>query len=306
MTHLLENNSRHRSRAGAHRAWRSCAFALALGLSSCEESELGSDASTIGGGSDAGQPPDVIPSGPCTREELKTILDRYFTALAAHTPALVPLASNAKYTENGVQVPIGQGLWSTAGAVKFKRTALDVQTCSSASEAVVPDGATDRVYGVRLTSVNGKLSEIETLIIRDDSYFTPPDPQGLIGTRSDDWESVLPVDQRAGRAQLQEVVDRYFNLFPNGACGFASDCVRLENGLSLIQCDFLLGCDTSASAGAAGMPTRLTVLDVEAGIAVGYTMFAGAYSDFHMFKVRRSQVHGVHAVLAAAASSGWD
>ena len=54
------------------------------------------------------------------------------------------------------------------------------------------------------------------------------------------------------------------------------------------------------------MRTRVAVLDVDAGIAVGYTMFAGAYSDFHMFKVRGGQVHGVHAVLAAADGSGWD
>jgi hypothetical protein len=34
-------------------------------------------------------------------------------------------------------------------------------------------------------------------------------------------------------------------------------------------------------------------------------MFAGTYTDFHMFKVRGGQVHGVHATLAKASMSGW-
>jgi hypothetical protein len=281
--------------------------ALTFSLWGCEESEVGSDA----GAPDAGQTPDDTtppPAAGCTREALKMTMDRYFAALAAHDPALAPLAPNAKYTENGKQVALGQGLWTTAGAVKFTRTAFDTESCSSASEAVVPDGATDRVYGLRLASPGGKITEIETLIIHEDDYFTPPDPQGLIGTRSDDWESVLPAAQRSTRAQLRQIVDRYFNLFPNGACNFAPDCVRFENGLSILQCDFLLSCDMNADPGAsaAGMQTRLAVIDPEAGIAVGYTMFAGAYSDFHMFKVRDGQVHGVHAVLAAADGSGWD
>jgi hypothetical protein len=48
------------------------------------------------------------------------------------------------------------------------------------------------------------------------------------------------------------------------------------------------------------------VLDVEAGIAVGFVMFAGAYTDFHMLKLRDGKVEGVHACLASATSSGWN
>jgi hypothetical protein len=56
----------------------------------------------------------------------------------------------------------------------------------------------------------------------------------------------------------------------------------------------------------ATMTARLHVVDVEAGISVGFTMFTGTYTDFHMFKVRSGLVHGVHAVLASASSSGWN
>jgi hypothetical protein len=33
---------------------------------------------------------------------------------------------------------------------------------------------------------------------------------------------------------------------------------------------------------------------------------AGAYTDFHMFKIRSGEVHGIHAILASATSSGWE
>jgi hypothetical protein len=46
------------------------------------------------------------------------------------------------------------------------------------------------------------------------------------------------------------------------------------------------------------MTARLHVVEVEAVISIGFTMFAGTYTDFHMFKVRGGQVHGVHAILA--------
>ena len=56
---------------------------------------------------------------------------------------------------------------------------------------------------------------------------------------------------------------------------------------------------------------RLHVIDVDAGIAVGFTLFygivvGGPYIDFHMLKVRNGQVVAVHAVLAAGEDSGWE
>jgi hypothetical protein len=65
-----------------------------------------------------------------------------------------------------------------------------------------------------------------------------------------------------------------------------------------------LSCNESGTSSGT-MKNRLSVLDVEVGIAVGFTMFQGQYTDFHRFKVRSGEVHGVHAVLAKASSSGW-
>ena len=52
---------------------------------------------------------------------------------------------------------------------------------------------------------------------------------------------------------------------------------------------------------------RLFVIDVDAGITVGFTVFLGGYDDFHLFKVRDGEVQSVHAVLSNTNSmTGWD
>ena len=203
--------------------------------------------------------------------------------------------------------PTGAG---TTGAIGTAMAGNNGMIASAGTPAAV-SGTAGAAAGrsARLRSADGRITEIESLIIRDDSYLTPPDPAAVLGTMNDVWEVSLAADQRSTREQLAKVVDTYFGQFPNGACNFASDCTRLENGFNVGACDFLLGCDTSG-VGALSMKTRLHVIDVEAGITAGFTMFNGItgdkYSDFHMFKVRGGQVHGVQAVLSAAASSGWD
>jgi hypothetical protein len=257
--------------------------------------------------SDAGGSDAATGAGGCTRALLTSTIDAYFAALAAHDPTQVALASNVKLTENGKTMTVGDGLWKTAGAVKFKRSALDAVTCNSVTESVLPEGTTDRIFGLRLELVDRKITEIEMIVVRDGDYILN-NPAGLAASASDDWETPLPADQQPTRDDLQAFMDTYFEHFPAGACNFASDCMRLEDGGSVGACEdgAIVTCNPNATSGTGSMKARLHVLDTVAGISVGFTMFAGTYTDFHMFKVRGGMVHGVHACLAAATSSGWD
>jgi hypothetical protein len=116
---------------------------------------------------------------------------------------------------------------------------------------------------------------------------------------------LVPEADRSTREELIKIVDDYFTLFPAGGCNFADDCDRYENGFTPGACSLGLSCSMSGS-GSGGMTPGRHVIDVEAGIAAGFVMFAGSYTDFHMFKVYAGEVHGVHAVLAEADQSGWD
>jgi hypothetical protein len=136
-------------------------------------------------------------------------------------------------------------------------------------------------------------------------YFVGSNTRAITATASEEWEGLVEPAERGTREALVKLVDDYFNDFPAGACGFAEDCRRLENGFSPGGCSLGLSCDISGNP-RGGMAPRLHVIDVEAGIAVGFVMFAGSYTDFHMFKVRGGEVHGVHAILAEADGPGWD
>jgi hypothetical protein len=57
------------------------------------------------------------PSAPCDRACLDGLVDRYLAALAAHDPARLPLAPGARFTENGQELKLGDGMWAVAGSI---------------------------------------------------------------------------------------------------------------------------------------------------------------------------------------------
>jgi hypothetical protein len=60
----------------------------------------------------------------CDRTCLAGAMDSYLQALIKHDPASMPALRNVKYTENGVRLNLGDGLWQTASALPTYR--LDV------------------------------------------------------------------------------------------------------------------------------------------------------------------------------------
>lgn len=246
---------------------------------------------------------------PCTRELLSTMTDAYFEALEAHDASSLPLASNAKFTENGEETSIGEaGLWLTAGALVYKHTALDVDECSAMSQAVVPDGAMDIPLALRLKLAGGEITEIETIAVRPGDYaLAASDTDALAASgESVGWEEPVPEADRNTREEIIGWMDKYFRMFPAGVCDVSSACRRIENGGG----DFACTAGAQCSPGDPGpedeeLTPRLILADVETGIGVGFTMFQGIYTDMHMFKMFGGEVHGVSAVLGEAGNSGW-
>jgi hypothetical protein len=256
---------------------------------------------------------DAAPATGCTRDLLKSTIDMYFTALAAHDPKTLPLADNVKFTENGMMQPIGTaGLWKTAGMVKYKHSALDVESCNSVSESVVPDGSMDIPLGLRIKLASGKITEVETIAVRPGDYkvfgSSFPSNTGAISASKDrvKWEEVIPADQRNTRKEITDWLDRYFRTFPRGGCNFADNCQRLENGGGSFECSAALSCEMGMVSMTGGtLKPRLILVDEELGIGVGFTLFMNN-TDFHMIKMYGGKIYAVHAILGAAMSSGWD
>jgi hypothetical protein len=247
----------------------------------------------------------------CTRELLRNTITAYFTALAAHSATTLPVASNVKFTENGRVMTLGDGLWRTAGAVKYSQSALDVETCGSGTHAVVPDGTMDIPVALRLKLVNQQITEIETIAVRPGDYMLSgqtfaSNPAAIISANSTImWETAVPTAQRNTRAELIAWIDKYFREFPMGVCNTVSSCRRLENGYGNFVCTSGASCVAGAPMGTPAMTPRALMADPETGIGVGMTMFMGN-TDMHMFKMYGGQVYAVHAILGGATSSGWE
>ena len=247
----------------------------------------------------------------CTRELLRSTITAYFTALAAHSSSTLPTAANVKFTENGVVRTLGQqGLWMTAGAVKYSQSALDVEACSSATHAVVPEGNMDIPVALRLKLQNQMITEIETIAVRPGDYrlggttYASNTAAMISANTTVMWETV-PSGQRNTRAELIAWIDKYFRMFPRGVCNTVQSCRRLENGGGSFNCTDGASCAAGQPTGTPAMTPRILLADPETGIGVGLTMFMGN-TDMHMFKMYGGQVYAVHAVLGGATSSGWD
>ena len=64
----------------------------------------------------------------CDRACLDSYVDQYLAALVAHDPSRLPLARQVKFTENGQQLQLGDGLWGTASGIgNYKIYADDPQ-----------------------------------------------------------------------------------------------------------------------------------------------------------------------------------
>ena len=176
----------------------------------------------------------------CDRNCLNALAEQYLTALKAHDPARAPLAKSARYSENGVELPLPDGLWRTVGEIASYRLFVTDPPRSSVGFFIkAQENGAPVLVGTRLRVVDHKITEIESIaarlgstvgggpsvLAREDQLGESPRKQFL---------TVLPPAQRRTREQLAAIVNSYFTGIENNTGDkpppFADDCLRLENG----------------------------------------------------------------------------
>lgn len=276
----------------------------------------------------------------CTRENLKSIIGKFFAALEAHNPSSLPLAANVKFTENGVEMEVGKGFWQTAGKTLLKRDLIDIQKCGTHSNVVIEekytapktaapkpksafpgmevqlpaDGAVRPIlFGVRLKVENDKIREIETIIARETEFAF--NAAAVLATKDQDWESIIPPEQRSSRLAMMAAADDYFDMFatqPQVHSPFAKICDRWENGTQTTAGGNFQGkdyiphdCSPKGLVISNHGPRRFLV-DLEAGTVVAFVHFASGLPDFHVFRMRNGQADLIQAVIGAGSKTmGW-
>jgi hypothetical protein len=255
---------------------------------------------------------------PCTRESLKAITDKFFTALEAHKPSNAPLASGVKYTENGTVVAVGDGAWKTADKTTFKRGMVDTQKCGTHTQAIITENDKPMLYGVRLKIDKEKISEIEAIVVRGAQVLDVP---AILATKDQDWDGILPPEQRSSRLAMMAAADDYFELFVKAKpkvseLPYSKPCDRWENGTQTTKGGTNQGvtmpahnCSPKGFADMANTHTpRRFLVDEETGVVVAYTLFDNKWPDFHMFKMRNGYVEWIQAYFEYGKtykSIGW-
>ncbi len=191
----------------------------------------------------------------CDRACLEGFVEKYLDAAIAHNPALLPLAKDVIFTENGQRLEIPDAHWKTmVGKGKYRLFVTDPEAGQVACIATIrEEGNAFSPIALRLKVRKGQITEIEALVTRSTTPAGPPSGAGRSGGASapampsaaDSYEKMgtphkvylesIPPAERMSRKDLIRVANMYFSgLEKNDGKGeypFTDDCDRFEGGM---------------------------------------------------------------------------
>lgn len=175
------------------------------------------------------------PAVPHDRAALLGHVDAYLDALVARDPSRLRWADHVMFTEQNVQLAIGDGLWGTiSGRRDYNLTFCDPDRGEAGWIGLVEEHGVPGIMALRLKVEGGAISEVETILSRRDD----PGPFPVIGKVTQPhpiFFDDVPPEQRRPRARMLAIADGYFDTLQlnDGTLftEFTDDCDRVENGL---------------------------------------------------------------------------
>jgi hypothetical protein len=175
----------------------------------------------------------------CDRQCLAGVMNAYLAALLKHDATALPVTRNVKYTENGVRINLGDGLWQTASASPtYRLDVIDDEASQVGLLGRISENGNNNWFAVRLkVEPDRKVSEIEALINRSagggggsplaaSKVNTEPHPL---------MAEVIPPNRRTSRAELAAAGNLYFSaideLDSSKGVPLSPQCQRRENGI---------------------------------------------------------------------------
>lgn len=229
----------------------------------------------------------------CDQVCLEGLADKYLAAVAAHDPTQLPVTDDVRFTENGVVLKLGDGLWRTAsGLDTYKHTFEDPTSGQIGMIATVKENGLGDIIVVRIKAKGQRVSELETIVIRTPNglaayeKYGKPDPV---------WDEIPAPGTKLSREDLIQTTNLYYSgMQKNDGKGdysfFAHDCQRIEHavqttnmpkfnyGHSDNQSFVTLGCEAQFKLGMMGFVThirdrRYPVVDEDKQEVVAFSFF---------------------------------
>jgi hypothetical protein len=262
----------------------------------------------------------------CNRECLQGFITQYLNAMVGHNPKSLPLAANVRFTEDTKTLPLGEGLWKGAAALRsYRQDFLDVRDGQAASHVIVEEGGNPVMLALRLKIADKKITEIETMVTRNRTEGAIFNVEALRMPQA--AMNVVPdASQKMSRADLIRIAEFYPAGLKVGGnfdavhAPFAPAAYRLENGNMMAGPGARAGSEDIRTQRVIAHPDvsyRIAAVDEELGIVLmrldfGDTNSYGAgnaLTCFEAFKVFGGQIHAVEAfirIMPANTPSGWN
>lgn len=173
----------------------------------------------------------------CDRTCLNNVMDSYLSAQLAHDPSRVPIAADAKSTENAAPIKPGDGVWkTTTGFGTYKVVVADPGAGQVAFIGVLKEGDKSTMFVTRLKVDGGKIGEIETIVARNGLGGEWDRAANALITARPGLSTTLDTSERSPRRKMIAIANSYYEGIEQARgdiTPFADDCVRIENGVPL-------------------------------------------------------------------------
>lgn len=251
----------------------------------------------------------------CDRACLSGMVTQYLDALVAHDASRLPLAEKVRFTEDGRELKLGEGLWKTVTAKgQFRQDFLDTRKQVAASHVQVYEGANQALCSVLLYIRDKKITGIETLVqhVTPDTRFQPKE----LGKPVKGMNDPIPSGKRQSRETMIKIALTYteglrIGNFTDARTPFSTEAYRVENGVitagegcGRADC----GLYTQNITLHPGIIASVAAVDEENGVVLLWMNFGhtgttygegNALVTFEAFKVWGGQIHSISAFFRA-------
>lgn len=241
----------------------------------------------------------------CDRACLTQFTEDTLNAFVGNKVQSLPWAVRPRYTEDGQELMIGDGLWRTATSRgSYKHLIVDVKTGQVGFFVTMRENGKPVLVTGRIEVIDRTVAAIELIVARDQTPLLQGAIKDLEVMRRPEavWAETLPQSARRSRGELLRIANLYFTGMENNKPGgdysfFSDDCDRLENGMQTTNrkapiavpgapaaaesdgaYNMSLGCKAQYDRGAFQAVTRirdrrLLVVDEEKGLVFGFAFF---------------------------------
>ena len=280
--------------------------------------------------------PPAAGSGDCDRKCLNGFMNKFRAAMLEHDPSRLPLTKDARYTENGQDLKVGDGLWGTLDGFGSYQLFMDDPKAGEVSFVGTTDEAgMGAILVARVKVVDKKISEMEVVLTRQETRGGFTRPENLTDPKPALLADLDPSDHPT-RQQLTDAADLYFEALEKSKgklANFDKDVTRIENGTQTCPSNFagsklgMLDCEKQLDTHLFEYitpirPRRYVTVDENKGLVLGVFMFntpgtiksvdvpgvgkvdesAAATRPFseevaELFKIKDGKIHDVVAVM---------